>query len=309
MRPLSDMTIIQIDVTNACYLKCTNCTRHVGHHNKPYFMDLDYLKDAIKSLEEFPGRIGLMGGDPTLHPKFDEICEIYKSMIPRRKREFWTSGFDWINKKEIIFQTFDEDRITYNDHSTPGGKHTPLLVSIDEVVKDKELMWKLIDNCWIQEQWAASITPKGAFFCEVAASLDYLFDGPGGYELKNDWWKKTPDDFNDQILRYCTKCSGCLPFPAESDGYGGRNEPTIDTVSPCMLKDLEKANSPKIKGKNYKLFNREYTKKDLIKYVKDWNPSTFRNFIAHLPDDYEAKSIVRDVDPKSSGTLKKKISV
>ena len=36
MRPLRDMTIIQIEVTNACYLKCANCTRHVGHHNKPF---------------------------------------------------------------------------------------------------------------------------------------------------------------------------------------------------------------------------------------------------------------------------------
>ena len=26
-------------------------------------------------------------------------------------------------------------------------------------------------------------------FCEVAASLDYLFDGPGGYSLEKGWWK------------------------------------------------------------------------------------------------------------------------
>ena len=40
MRPLGDMNIIQIEVTNACYLKCANCTRHVGHHKKTFFMDL-----------------------------------------------------------------------------------------------------------------------------------------------------------------------------------------------------------------------------------------------------------------------------
>ena len=81
MRPIYENTVIQIDVTNACYLKCTNCTRHVGHHKKPYFMDLEYLRKAIDSLQDFPGEIGLMGGDPTLHPKFDEICKIYEEMV------------------------------------------------------------------------------------------------------------------------------------------------------------------------------------------------------------------------------------
>ena len=120
-----------------------------------------------------------------MHPKFKEICEIYQKKIPdRRKREFWTSGFKWKEYQDIILETFDKDRIAYNEHSTPGGKHTPLLVAIDDVVEDKELMWQMIDNCWIQSQWSAAITPKGGFFCEVAASLDYLFDGPGGYDLK-----------------------------------------------------------------------------------------------------------------------------
>ena len=211
MRPLSEMTIIQIEVTNACWLKCSNCTRHVGHHRDPFFMELDFIEKAIDSLEGFEGNIGIMGGEPTLHPKFNEICEIVQKKIPRRKREFWTSGFQWSKKKDIILETWDKDRIAYNEHSTSGGKHTPLLVAIDEVVEDKKLMWQMIDNCWIQSQWSASITPKGGFFCEVAASLDYLYKGPGGYKIEKDWWKKNPKQFKDQVERYCKDCSGALP--------------------------------------------------------------------------------------------------
>ena len=225
-------------------------------------------------------------------------------MIPRRKRELWTSGFDWVKKKEIIFDTFDEDRITYNDHSTPGGKHTPLLVSIDEVVKDKKMMWKLIDNCWIQEQWSASITPKGAFFCEVAASLDYLLDGPGGYPIERGWWKKTPEEFKDQVERYCKSCSGALPMQAESDGQGGREKATIDTVSPGMLEKLKNVRSPKINGKNYKLFDKKYTSEDLKKYTPEWNPSNFRPFVANNDIDYDKAGQKRIVDVSKSGKIK-----
>ena len=65
---------------------------------------------------------------------------------------------------------------------------------------------------------------KGRIFCEVAASLDYLFEGPGGYEIKKGWWKKKPKDFQDQVKRYCTSCSGALPMKSESDGFGGRKD-------------------------------------------------------------------------------------
>ena len=104
-----------------------------------------------------------MGGEPTLHPKFDEICAIVRKKYQDEKENFGLAVFSG-QKKDVILETWDKDRIAYNEHSTPGGKHTPLLVSIDEVVEDKKLMWQMIDNCWIQSQWSASITPKGGFF-------------------------------------------------------------------------------------------------------------------------------------------------
>jgi hypothetical protein len=34
--------------------------------------------------------------------------------------------FKWKECQDIILETFDKDRIVYSEHSTPGGKHTPL---------------------------------------------------------------------------------------------------------------------------------------------------------------------------------------
>src|SRR3990172_6842829 len=111
------MKVIQIEVTNSCNLICSNCTRFVGHHKRPYFMSLDMISKAIDSLEGFPGQIGIMGGEPTLHPKFPEICKLMREMVPdRRKRELWTNSFKWNEYKDIIYETFDHDLITYNDH-------------------------------------------------------------------------------------------------------------------------------------------------------------------------------------------------
>lgn len=76
MKNISEMKIVQIDVTNICDKSCANCTRFCGHYrpDKLYFMELEDYEKAVISLKEFPGIIGMIGGEPTLHPKFPEMC-------------------------------------------------------------------------------------------------------------------------------------------------------------------------------------------------------------------------------------------
>ena len=283
MRNLSEMEVIHIDVTNACHLRCANCTRHLGHHQKPYFMDLDFVEKALDSMEGFPGKVGLMGGEPFMHPKIKEIIELFGKKTHRRKRQLWTAGYKRAEHKELIEKYFDEDLVSFNDHTTPG-KHQPLLVAIKDVVENSELADELISNCWVQEQWSASITPKGGFFCEVAASLDHLLNGPGGVEIKKGWWKESLDTFNSQIKNSCNKCGACLPLETESDGFGGRNGPTTDTLSRSNY-ELLKDRSLKIKKNHYKLFEKKLTEEDIIKNSFNWTPSRYRTFISHKPDD------------------------
>lgn len=291
MRPIYENTVIHLDITNACHLSCANCTRHVGHHRKPYFMDLDTVRKGIASLLDFPGRTGIMGGEPTLHPKFVEILAIIREMIPdRRKREFWTAGHKWNEYRDDILATFDEDRISFNDHTQFTGKHQPLLIAIEEAVKDPELRKILIDNCPYQARWSASITPRGGFFCEIAASLDWLYQElpgwkPTGFPIEPGWWNKIPEDFQSQVDQMCNKCSGAIPMPSESDGRGGRDGETIDTVSPGSLRRLLEVGSRKAWKKNVKVRAEPFTFEEIQQNSGDWRPRQFRDFEAHTPED------------------------
>ena len=74
-----DQKVIQIDVTNACVHRCSNCTRFCGHHNKTFFMDFETFKNAVDSLEGYKGCVGMIGGEPTLHPDFERFAEYLKS--------------------------------------------------------------------------------------------------------------------------------------------------------------------------------------------------------------------------------------
>ena len=108
MKPIYDAWLIQIEVTNACNIGCANCTRLVGHHRKTYFMDLDFIEKAIDSLKGFKGGIGIMGGEPTLHPQFEEICKLLQRKRVTHKCALWTSGYKWDEYKKIMYSGFNE---------------------------------------------------------------------------------------------------------------------------------------------------------------------------------------------------------
>ena len=265
MKPIYDAWLIQIEITNVCNVGCANCTRLIGHHRKSYFMDLEFIEKAIDSLKGFKGGIGIMGGEPTLHPQFEEICELLQKKRVTHKCGLWTSGYKWNEYKEIIKKTFGLG-VYFNDHSDPRQRHQPILIAIEEVVEDKNLMWQLIDNCWIQRCWSPSINIKGAFFCEVAAALDLLFNGPGGYSVEQGWWNKTPEEFNDQVKRYCPMCGGALPFDCPS------NKEAYDLVSPKNYERLIKLSSPKALSGNVQIFDKKISKEEIEKFLEDWRP-------------------------------------
>jgi hypothetical protein len=143
--------IIQIETTNACPHLCANCTRFCGHHPKPFFMDVETFKRAVDSLREFPGMVGFMGGEPTVHPHFAEMVDYYAANIGdkklardglkpirdfsryliendktniKHKRGLWSSlGPGYYRHFEQIQEVFDYQLI--NDHSSP--RPTPVV--------------------------------------------------------------------------------------------------------------------------------------------------------------------------------------
>jgi hypothetical protein len=270
------MSIQQIDITNACHSRCSNCTRLIGHHGKDkiFFMSVECFKKAVDSFEGFNEIVGIIGGDPVLHPDFVEMCEYLYLKRPNPKhRGLWSSmPAKYYEHFAVIQRVFPKWQFL-NDRGIESGRpwvkstpsiHTPMMVAVKDVVKDEAKMWELIDNCWVQKEWSSTITPKGAFVCEVMGAWDNLLDGPGGLPVEPGWWKIQPSDprFQEQVKRYCPGCGGCLP--------ANRRESSdiVDDISASNLERL-KDTSPKIKqGKFVKFDPTGYSTANY-----DWNPN------------------------------------
>ncbi len=322
MKSPKDMRIIEIDITNACIHQCSNCTRFCGHHKKPFFMDLESVKRAIDSLEGFGGTIGIIGGEPTLHPQFEEIANYLASKFPKNKgtdrqllhpqKDFLKTikdveaahsasyyngvrtsvrlkgpgllsamGNSYAKHYEVIQDVFKFQLL--NDHINPMY-HDPILVSRKELgIPDEE--WRVLrDNCWIQNQWSASITPKGAFFCEVAGTLDLLFDGPGGWEVEPNWWKREVSDFSDQ-LHWCELCG----MACETYTRNAKDE--IDDASPLLYEKLKEIGSKKLENGQINLIDISAEGQ-----IAEHSKTSVERFGSSMPyaDSYASKFSVKD---------------
>ena len=279
MLAIRDKFRIQIEVTNACDNECTNCSRFTGHYRSTYFMKLEQVGKAIDSLLDFPGGIGIMGGEPLMHPEFSEICHLVRQKIPPERRHLHTSGYKWDIYSKLVRKTFGEN-VHFNNHSDMSQKHHPMLISISDVIDDKESIKRLVDNCWVNRKWCASINPKGSFFCEIAAAMDVLFEGPGGHPVTRGWWDKDPEAFQDQIDRYCYHCGACVPyFPVTL------KERDVASVSNFLR--LKEVGSPKLEKNGIRIHDEQLSQQQLEKFALQWQPW---NHLGLMAKDGEGKT-------------------
>jgi hypothetical protein len=237
---------------------------------KPFFMSSDRFKQAVDSMVEYPNMTGLMGGEPLLHPKFEEFCDYAVSKIPKNQLGLWScfpKGYE--RYREVICRTFGH--IFLNDHTRADIYHAPVLVAAEEMIAHRKRMFMLIEECWIQKYWSACINPKGAFFCEIAGAMAMLFDSDGAWKIEKEWWMRTPKDFTAQIEEYCPRCGCAMPLERRAS-VDGRD-------------DISLGNLKRLQGRSKKVDKGLYVISDLqpkekLQEMAAYKDPEFRDVIA-----------------------------
>jgi hypothetical protein len=281
MRSPADMDILQVDISNQCHLRCSNCTRLIAHQPAKWEMPVEKFKAAVESLQDWyeSGKVaGIIAGEPTLHSDFERIARTFADNFggPRTThgrepiadfnrfaterlfdrsngRGLWTSlGAGFYRHYEVIQDCFSHWNT--NTHES-GGRHQALLISRKDYCRETGIsddQWlENTRNCWVQNQWSASINDKGAYPCEVMAAIDRLyFDGKHAWPVESGWWKRKPEDFGD-MLELCNYCGLAQPGPSQVDAADR------DIISPENVAMLQKVGSPAVRKERFDLYQIE----------------------------------------------------
>lgn len=255
-RPTWRNGIIQIHITRACDLACPSCTQGSNLGGKPTVMTLENFEIATKSLRDYYGVVGIFGGNPTLHPRFQELCDIFEQNIPFEQRGLWSNNLNGHGK--LCRRIFNPTVSNLNVHANPlkyeemkrdwpecapiglrPSRHSPPFVAMKDLDIPLEKQEQLIESCDINQLWSAMICQfRGelrAFFCELAAAQSMLHENDPEYPdtgllVHDEWWKLPIGAFRHQIQKHCFECG--IPLRGIGDFDNGTNEYVSETHLP-----------------------------------------------------------------------------
>jgi organic radical activating enzyme len=211
--------IVNIVITNICNLSCGGCHQNCGKipKDKLFFIKIHDLKEVIDKLlgkDKFHERpwIGIFGGEPTLHPKYDQIMDLLVSYKGKTNFVVFSNGRDLNKTKQRENIHF---KIDFKNDQNRGFE--PTLVASKDYYPDKKKDWffdnLVVDNCYMYKNCFSCIYNKMAYTCESMASLDCLQEKRRGWAFVDgeDPFVRTLDEVRKQASHFCYRCGWCIP--------------------------------------------------------------------------------------------------
>lgn len=137
---LKPITYVYLETTNYCNLACSFCNREEVIGTLQH-MPISKFRKLLESIKDHPIKEGkLMGmGEPMLHPKFDQICEIFKDYFPSAKlivatncqykiKESFTNSLKYI---DLLYFSIDGYKESYERDRAPA-KWDKLITFLDK---------------------------------------------------------------------------------------------------------------------------------------------------------------------------------
>lgn len=196
---------VEIEITTRCSLACFNCDRSVRQAPSEEDMSLEqiqkFVDESIK-LDWRWMRIRLIGGEPTLHPRFFEILEILKPIRrinSRSKIEVCSNGYGRrVNNVLANLPDWVSVRISKkNSNRNKFSSYNIAPMDLEEYQNAK------FEGCWIPYASGLGLTRYGYYPCGAGASVDRVF----GFNIgQKDLSKLTDSNLRAQLKILCRFC-------------------------------------------------------------------------------------------------------
>ncbi len=161
-----------IAITNICNLKCQYCFAEDMIQEETKNMEISRFIEIINFIETQSNHFGIIGGEPTLHPKFKDFLDISR---------------DWSNKHHGSVTLFTNG-IELEKYLNDLGQQIGVLINLNAPDKMEPSKWRKLNKC------LNTIYDKGLFREKVTIGVNlyplrtdysFAFDILKKYELKH----------------------------------------------------------------------------------------------------------------------------
>lgn len=198
--------LIEIDITYQCNLRCLNCNRSCTQAPESVHMPIDmiikFVSDSL-SQNKLWNRIRVLGGEPTLHPYFNEIVQHlleYKKVFPDCKIEVVSNGYS--RRTSQILAQLPEQICVENSAKTSAIQPTFGPFNVAPQDQRRNFFTDYSNGCEIMQVCGIGLTPQGYYPCAVAGGIDrVLGTTTGRVEIPSD--NDSMCDLSNAACRLC----------------------------------------------------------------------------------------------------------
>ncbi len=113
--PQKHLDLLTVPIVEHCNLRCRFCD-HFAPLAEKEFADIKFFEKDFARLSELLNakvdRIGLMGGEPLLHPQLNDFLYVARKYFPKTELQLVTNGLLLLKKTEVFWKACKDNRIT-----------------------------------------------------------------------------------------------------------------------------------------------------------------------------------------------------
>ena len=190
--------MVEINVTDACTLKCSQCNRCCDVAPSDKHISMDAITKMCLQMPHLE-RVCIAGGEPMLHPQIEDIVNAIKAAGVSDSILLLTNGMVNTELFDRIIDQYEIDGLNSGKDATPP-KHE-LLMTVAPV--DLNLYGiKPACECDILERCGLGYSSDGWYPCVLSATIGRVFGIPG----VKDWCSYSEQEHArllDETCRYC----------------------------------------------------------------------------------------------------------
>lgn len=210
----------EIDITRRCNVKCAGCNHLCNIIDDPSSdmtrEDVESFVRQVSAMDAAPGRIVVVGGEPTLHPRCIEYCEYIKdNLTGARKYVLCTNLSRPAVCRQVVDLGYELLDPYYKEGDVEGLRRSKEAYHFNMLLSPKEEHLNAVKPNDCQVRWGQSREgcglschryrgslkwcwcPDGTSLCKLLRREEFMF--PTLAELyQSDW-----DEFSREICPHC----------------------------------------------------------------------------------------------------------